>query len=459
MVVAPIQSALTMTRLSRRTFLAATATAVAGPALAQVPASGDIDAVIVGAGAAGIAAARRLVAAGRRVALVEAADRIGGRCITDTRTFGVPYDRGAHWIRQPDVNPVAKLARATGLDVYPAPPGPKLRIGQRNAREGEIEDFLAALVRATAAIRDKGDEERDVSCAQALPRDLRDWRPSVDFVLGPFGCGKDLDEISAQDFTRAAERAADAFCRQGFGALLAKLAEGLPVRLSTAARRISSWGRVAVDVETNRGWLRGRVVIVTASTNVLAAEKIKFEPPLPKRQLEAAAKLSLGSADRVALELDGNPLGLDKDELVFEKAAAGGRTAGLLANVSGTSLCTVEVGGRFGRNLAAQGEAAMVAFATDWLAGLFGNDVRKAVKRTHATQWAKEPWVLGASSAAPPGGQALRTAFAEPFRDRIFFAGEAAHETLWGTVGGAWESGERAADAALKRLGGAARRR
>ena len=41
----------------------------------------------------------------------------------------------------------------------------------------------------------------------------------------------------------------------------------------------------------------------------------------------------------------------------------------------------------------------------------------------------------------------------EPVRDRIFFAGEAAHETLWGTVGGAWESGERAADAALKRVG------
>jgi monoamine oxidase len=447
-----------MKRLSRRTFLAATAATAVGPALAQVPASGDIDVVIVGAGAAGIAAARRLTTAGRRVAVVEAADRVGGRCVTDTRTFGVPYDRGAHWIRQPDVNPVAKLARASGLEVYPAPPGQKLRIGRRNAREGEMEDFLASLVRATAAIRDKGGEERDVACVQALPKDLGEWRPAVEFALGPFGCGKDLDEVSAQDFARSAERDGDAFCRQGFGTLLARLAEGLPVRLSTAAVRISSWGRGVVDVETTRGWLRGRAAIVTASTNVLAAEKIKFEPALPKRQLEAASKLSLGSCDHVALELEGNPLGLDKDDLVFEKPA-GARTAALLANVSGTSLCLVEVAGKFGRGLAAQGEAAMVAFATDWLAGLFGADVRKAVKRTHATQWAKEPWVLGASSAAPPGGQALRRAFAEPFRDRIFFAGEAAHESLWGTVGGAWESGERAADAALKRLGGGALRR
>jgi monoamine oxidase len=313
-------------------------------------------------------------------------------------------------------------------------------------------------VRAAAAIREKGEDGRDVTAAQALPRDLRDWRPSVEFVLGPFGCGKDLDEISAQDFARAVERDADAFCQQGFGALLARLAEGLPVRLSTAARRVGSWGRAVVDIETTRGWVRGRALIVTVSTNVLAADKIKFEPPLPKRVLEAAAKLTLGSSDRVALELDGNPLGLEKDELVFEKAG-GARTAALLANVSGTPLCTLDIGGKFGRSLAAQGEAAMVAFATDWLAGLFGNDVRKAIKRTHATQWSKEPWVMGGSSAAPPGGQAFRRAFSEPFRDRIFFAGEAAHETLWGTVGGAWESGERAADAALRRVGGPVRRR
>src|SRR5688572_8501197 len=125
--------------LSRRSFLTATAALAAAPALGAVPSSGSVDVVIVGAGAAGIAAARRIVAAGRRVALVEAADRIGGRCITDTGIFGVPYDRGAHRIHMPDVNPVAKLAPRTGLEVYLAPSGQKVRIGRRNAREGEME--------------------------------------------------------------------------------------------------------------------------------------------------------------------------------------------------------------------------------------------------------------------------------------------------------------------------------
>jgi len=116
-------------------------------------------------------------------------------------------------------------------------------------------------------------------------------------------------------------------------------------------------------------------------------------------------------------------------------------------------LCTIEVAGKFGNDLAASGEAAMVSFVLDWLAGLYGVEIRKAVKRIGATRWNYDPWTLGAFSTAVPGGQWARAALAEPVRDRIFFAGEATHETLWGTVGGAWASGERAADLALKRLG------
>jgi monoamine oxidase len=440
-----------MTPLSRRSFLAASASAVASPALGAPRDSGLIDAVVVGAGAAGIAAARRLTAANKRFLLVEASERIGGRCFSETRTFGVPYDRGAHWIHTPDLNPVAKLAAKSGLDVYPAPGGEKLRIGRRDARTGELEDFLAAIVRANRAIADAARGKADVSCAQALPKDLGDLRPSIEFFLGPFGCAKNLEEVSAMDFARSGERDVDAFCRQGFGALLARLAQGLPVQLSSPVSHIEV-SRRQVDVRIPKGSIGARSVIVTASTGVLGAGKIRFDPDLPRRHADAIAKLGLGSYDHVALELPGNPLGLQNDDLIFEKAS-GPRTAALLANVSGTGLCLVEVAGAFGRDLARQGEAAMVAFALDWLANLFGAQAKQAVKRTHATQWAKEPWVLGAFSAAAPGGQPGRKVLMEPVRDRLFFAGEAVHETLWGTVGGAWDSGERAAEAAIRRIG------
>jgi len=437
--------------LNRRNFIAVSAALASAPALGAVSASGETDVAIVGAGAAGIAAARKVAAAGRRFALIEASDHIGGRCVTDTRIFGVPFDRGAHWVHMPDINPVARLGSRTGLDLYPAPPGQKLRIGRRNAREGEMEDYLAALVKANRAIQDAARGKADIACMQALPKDLGDWRPAVEFVLGPFGCGKNLDEISAVDFARSAERDVDAFCRQGFGTLLARLAADLPVQLSAPVLRMQS-ARNAIEIETARGRITARAVIVTVSNGVLDAGKIKFTPDLPKRHLDAIAKLSLGAYDHVALELKGNPLQLQNDDLVFEKPGSA-RTAALLANVSGTPLAMVEDAGKLGRELSGQGEAAMVDFATGWLADLYGADLKKAVGKTHATRWSREPWTLGAFSAAAPGGQPGRKVLMEPVRERLFFAGEAVHETLWGTVGGAWESGERAADAALRLWG------
>ncbi len=444
-----------MTVLSRRRFLAVSAASAASAGTSAIAATGDFDVVVIGAGAAGIAAARRLAGTKARIALIEASGRLGGRCFTDSSTFGVPFDRGAHWIHVPDLNPVTPLAIKSGFDVYPAPSSGRVRIGRRYARTGEMEDYLTATVRANRAIGEAGRGRQDVSCAQALPKDLGDWQPTIEFALGPFGCAKDLAEVSALDFSRSVERNNDMFCREGLGALIAKLADGLPVQLSRPASLIDWSERNRIEIRTAKGLLVTRTVIVTVSTGVLMSDKLKFEPELPRRYLDAIEKLRLGSYDHIALELPGNPLILQRDELVFEKAGSA-RTAAILANISGTTLCTIEVAGKFGADLAVSGEPAMVSFALDWLTGLYGADMRKAVKRTSATRWNHEPWTLGAFSAAAPGGQWARAALAEPVRDRIFFAGEATHETLWGTVGGAWASGERAADAVLRKLGIAA---
>jgi monoamine oxidase len=460
--VAKLRYLHSMPRLTRRSLLAASATFAAERALAQprrAPApppdaarSGSVDAVVVGAGAAGIAAARRLLAARQRIVVLEAADEIGGRCITDSKTFSVPYDRGAHWIYAADTNPVARLATQTGLDLYPAPPGQRMRIGRRYAREGEMEDFLANLVRANAGIADAA-RRGDIACAQALPKDLGEWRSTIDFVLGPYGCGKDLSDVSVVDLARSAERDNSVFCRQGLGALVARLGAGLPIQLSTPVKGIEWWSRRRIIVQTTKGEFRTDAVIVTASTNVLAGGKIRFEPELPRRVLDALTKLKLGSRDHIALELNGNPLALRRDELVFEKSD-NRRTAAIFANVYGSTLCLIDVGGSFGRELAAKGEAAMVDFATGWLSGLYGIDVKNVVKRSHATRWDYAPWVLGGSSCAAPGAQSARKTLLEPLSGRIFLAGEAAHETLWGTVGGAWESGERAAAEAVRAIRG-----
>jgi monoamine oxidase len=438
---------------TRRGFLSASAALAAVPVLrrsAQAAVPREADIVVIGAGAAGIAAARRVMAANRKVILIESSPQIGGRCSTDAATFGLPFDRGARWLFNADSNPIGKLARGVGVDVVAAPVGQKIRVGRRNARPGETEQFLAGLVRANRAIDEAARGKLDTSCATALPKDLGDWGNTTAFVLGASATGKDLADLSAMDKARAEDRSTPLACRQGLGTLVGKLGESLPVSLATPATRIV-WTNREVAVETPAGRIAARAIILTVSTNVLSSGAIKFTPELPKRQLEAATKLSLGSYDHIALMLSGNPLGLSRDEVIVEQSNSN-RTGLLLANIGGSSLCTVDVAGSFGRELSAQGEAAMTAFAKDWIGKLFGSEAAAAVKSSAATRWNQVPGVLGAMSAAAPGSQGARKILGEPLGP-LFIAGEATHETLWGTVDGAWDSGERAAEAALRRIG------
>ena len=197
----------------------------------------------------------------------------------------------------------------------------------------------------------------------------------------------------------------------------------MPVALSTPASRVS-WSNRDVTVETPSGKIVARAAIVTVSSNVLAAGNIKFTPDIPKRQLDAAAKLGLGSYDHIALQLAG------------QSARAGARRhrhraeqfdadALLLANIGGSSLCSIDVAGSFGRDLSAQGEAAMVAFAMEWLTKLFGSEVAAAVKKSSATRWNAAPFALGAMSSAAPGGQAIAQ---DPDRaDRLHVPGGRGH--------------------------------
>src|SRR6267154_1052611 len=439
--------------MSRRDFLSASAGLAMTPALggragaAALPREADI--VVIGAGAAGIAAARRVMAANRKVIVVEAAGQIGGRCQTDTTTFDVPFDRGARWMHNPETNPMIRLARAAGFEITTAPSGQKIRIGRRFARAGETEEFLAALVRANRAI-DEASRRSDVSCGSVVPKDLGDWAATAEFVLGANFAGKDLKDLSVVDKVRAQDRNMAIACRQGLGTLIAKLGEQVPLSLSTPASRIS-WDRRDVTVQTPAGKIIARAAIITVSSNVLAAGNIKFAPDIPKRTLDAAAKLSLGSYDRIALQMPGNPLGLARDDIIIEQSNST-RTALLFANMGSSSLCSIDVAGSFGRDLSSQGEPAMVAFAVEWLTKLFGSEIAAAVKKSSATRWNTAPFALGAMSAAMPGGQSSRKALSEPV-GCMYLAGEATHETLWGTIDGAWESGERAAEAALRRIG------
>src|SRR5690606_21905165 len=157
------------------------------------------------------------------------------------------------------------------------------------------------------------------------------------------------------------------------------LAAPFTVTTSTPVKRIATYRGLAY-VETSKGTLRARAAIVTVPVPVLAAQSIRFDPHLPKSHAEALAKLSAGHHERVAIELPGNPFGLEPNAFVLEKSDSG-RSAGLLANVGGTPVAYVELPADTGQELLAQGEAAMHAYALDWLARLFGSEVRQVAGR------------------------------------------------------------------------------
>lgn len=436
--------------MSRRSLLAASMLAAgAGEGRAQPSgsAASEVDVVVIGAGAAGIAAGRRIAGAGRSVAILEARDRVGGRCVTDTVTFGVPMDLGAHWIHAPADNPVVPLARAAGFGLYDDAARQRLVIKGRNPREGEWEAFASAVTRTQRAILEAGEAGREVALSEAVPGDLRDWRPTIDFLKGPWDSGKETSEISCVDYYNALETQ-DLFCRQGYGAILAKLAEGLPIRLATAATRVD-WSGRGVTVETPGGTIRGRAAVVTASTAVLASGAIRFVPAIPKRQLDAIQALSCGAYEHLIVHLPDNPMEARPDQAFVVKADTAA-TAKALARIGGSDWWYLDIGGRFARDLAASGTAAMKAFAAEFIGNEFGPHARRAMGDVHVTSWATDPFIRGAWSVAGPGATPQRLRLAEPVGQRLVFAGEATDEGLWGTVGGAWASGERAADQVLR---------
>ena len=447
-----------MNNPTRRTFLSGAAAFAATPAFAQLPVqlpvSGDVDVAIVGAGAAGIAAARRIASAGRTYALLEARPRIGGRIWSDAGSLGVVHDRGAHRITASGRNPLVSIGRLSGLKLTQNAPFRRLYVGMREARDSEYDNFTAALHRASRAITAAGEAGLDLAAARTLP-DLGEWQRTVAFLLGPLATSKDLEEISTVDFARAEDQPDELVCAGGMSRLLAAAAGSLRIELGAAVTRIDSRGRGSITVETERGSVRAASVIVTASTGALNADVIRFEQPLPKRTLDALAGLTLGTHDRLIFELKGNPFGFANDQRVIFKTKDG-RTIALVGRVGGSDLAYAEFSGRFGREMSNAGNGAMADFVGEILNSHFGAESKKHMGRFEAVRWSREPWILGGSSVAAPGSGANRRILAEPIHERIFLAGEALHESWWGTVAGAWVSGERTADAALRQIDRAA---
>lgn len=412
----------------------------------RLPKTADV--AIIGAGIAGIAAARRVRAQGLSVVVLEAMDRPGGRAHTVDGGLGFGFDRGCQWLHSARLNPLRHFAGSAGIENKSTTIFRRLVLDGRWQNAVGIQAWERYEARTEAAVRGLGWSGRDIPVSEVMDRRAR-WAPAYDAWTATTS-GIEPDRASTVDFANYHDTDDNWQVRGGLGTMIARMADGLPIALSTPVTAID-WRRKTVRVATGRGTLEAKAVIVTASTAALANECIAFTPGLPQDKQAAIHALPLGTANRIVLAFDNS--GLPHTRMSVQVVPSSGHPINLQIRPQGHDAVIGYVSGTTATALEAEGETGTIDFALTTLADVFGSRLRHRPRLAMATRWQAEPWIGGAYSAALPGAGHLRPTLAAPLGNRLFFAGEATSEAYYSTAHGAFFSGEDAAESAITAIG------
>jgi len=429
--------------LTRRLLLTAGA-ALALPRALRAQALFDTDVVIVGAGAAGLGAARACARDGKRFVMLEARDRIGGRVFTDA-SLGAPYDAGAYYIHWAERNPWRAIASELGVavrDDRTIASGAWLSFENgtpvdRASRRRQFGELSRRFDPDEGAVPDVSFTQRVADAPELLPGARGLARMAV---------GDEPERISALDYARLWE-GDDLIVPEGYGALAQRFGAAFPVKLSTPVTHIR-WDGRGVLVESPAGSLSARAVIVTVPVGVLAAGAIRFTPELPVATREGLGGLSMGALTKIGLRFDGNRFGLPVNSNLWDESPGIGGV-NFECWPFDRNLILALFGGDFARDVLAKGERVAVETMLDRLTAMLGPQVRAAFMGASVNGWATDPYAMGCYSHARPGEAGARAKLAQPVGERIWFAGEA---TAVGdgdfgaamTAGGAFLAGEAA---------------
>jgi len=426
---------------TRRALLSGIALAAGLPASARIPTT-NAEVIVIGAGVAGLSAAHELIRRGRSVAILEAADRIGGRAFTESRSFGVPVDHGCSWLAGPSDLPLLDMAKRWGFTLYDHRNASEaLFVGNKRADPAQRRAIDRAYSVIEMALAEAGRSGLDVAAASLVPSDLPFAEIPTNWI-GPLDWAVDFSQLSTMDYWNSEDFGAYYMVKEGYGTLVARMGSGLPVHLNTPATALD-WSGEGVAVETPVGTLRAKACIVTVSPGVLQGGAIAFRPRLPAWKQDAIANVPMGCLSKIVLQVDGQRFGLGSNNWL-SYAVPGPQTKEacyFLTFPFGFDLMIGFVGGSFGKALSAAGSDAAVNFALDELTRIFGNDVRRHVVKGYLANWMDNPLTLGAYAAARPGHFSARAALKRPLGERVYFAGDSVAMPYVSLCGGAYLSG------------------
>jgi monoamine oxidase len=408
--------------------------------------STDIDVVIVGGGAAGIGAARRVAQNGVSSVLLEASARLGGRAWTH-EVSGLALDLGCGWLHSADRNAWTGIAKAAGIPI-------DRRVGAWGIQYGDLGFTPADQAKAKEAfatwIQRLGTTPPPSDCAADALASDGEWNSYVR-AIGGFGSGASLERLSVADYMayHVASTGRNWRLPTGYGSLIAG---SFPARavlhLATPVESLEL-GMHGVTVTTPAGIIRARAAILTVSTAVLAGDSIRLPSDLDSWR-HAASLLPLGRNEKLFLEIVGEGPFASETQVFGNPRDA--RTGAYYIRPFGWPVIECFLGGEGARMVEDSGPTAGFAYAVEQLGILFGSDVHRTLHPLVASSWSRMTRFGGAYSYALPGHVTARDALARPFEQRLFFAGEATNPNDFSTAHGAHDSGVRAAEQAIAAL-------
>ncbi|WP_349360928.1 FAD-dependent oxidoreductase [Stappia sp.] len=421
-----------------------------GSARGQTPAA-DVDVVVIGAGLAGLAAARRLVDLGYEVIVLEARARIGGRIHTD-RSLGAPFEDGAGWIHGPDGNPLSALARKAGTRPF-VTDDDSFAVHDLTGRAVPRAAVFAGQDRlARLAERIDATVDADLSLAEAIDRLDPQARadPLLAWMLSAyteFDTGGPLDRLSASWFDEdAAFPGRDVILLDGFDRIPALLARDLDIRLSHEVTAVAYEDGDGARVHAGGKTFDAAFVVCTAPLGVLQASAIRFDPPLPHERTAALARLGMGNVTKIGLRFE--RAHWPEDVQYFGQMSAQMSRWPYFLNYRTFSPVNALLGvsvGAAAAEIERLDDSAIVDDAMAAVRRMFGPKVPDPVAH-RITRWSRDPFARGAYSFAAVGAQPHDfNTLAEPIEKTLLLAGEHTTFRHHGTAHGAYLSGLEAA--------------